>query len=434
MERKGRISCCILTALCALAASCTNVPVERESEVEIVFDSGSMHTRALNPDEERISDVSLLVFDIDGNAEECIWLPDAGGSHTVTLIEGRTYNIRACANFGYQVYADHIDELDEITYHMAYPDEYREGIPMYAVLDGFTAGSSGTLTLGFKRLMAKISLKMDRSRLSEDVMMNVVSARIGNCPKTVQVCGPSRIISHDQCFASGFSRGEFETVPLNESGPDKISGEVSLYMLENMQGDIYPGITEDDEKVFVPEDPRSQICSYVELELEYMSSTHYSLSRNLIYRFYLGADRNNLDVERNCRYSIIVRPEDDGLSGDGWRVDKSGIAETGPVSFAAYPQSYIRGDIGDQIHIWCEFSPPQAPFDVGIEYMEDDKAEGIYDYRIDEDGHGAVLTLTGPGRGLIYMEAGDPVNEAALFVIEVNLPADNARCAIPRSP
>ena len=54
--------------------------------------------------------------------------------------------------------------------------------------------------------------------------------------------------------------------------------------------------------------------------------------------------------------------------------------------------------------------------------MADDKAEGIYDYKIDEDGHGATLTLTGPGRGLIYMEAGDPINEAALFIIEVNLP------------
>jgi hypothetical protein len=54
--------------------------------------------------------------------------------------------------------------------------------------------------------------------------------------------------------------------------------------------------------------------------------------------------------------------------------------------------------------------------------MEDDKAKGIYDYILDEDRHGAVLTLTGPGRGLIYMEAGEPVNDAALFIIEVNQP------------
>jgi hypothetical protein len=54
--------------------------------------------------------------------------------------------------------------------------------------------------------------------------------------------------------------------------------------------------------------------------------------------------------------------------------------------------------------------------------MMDDKEAGIYDYVIDEDGHGATLTFTGPGRGLIYMEAGEPVNEAALWIIEVNQP------------
>ena len=54
--------------------------------------------------------------------------------------------------------------------------------------------------------------------------------------------------------------------------------------------------------------------------------------------------------------------------------------------------------------------------------MIDDRNEGIYDFEIDEDGHGAVLTLTGPGRGLIYMEVGEPVNEAAMWIIEVNLP------------
>lgn len=434
MERKGTISCSLLTAF--LLSGCLPFPVpdDRSAEVAVTFDAGMLRTRAVDPNEDLISDVSLMVFDEDGNAEECIWLPDADSGTTLHLVKGNRYDIRACANFGYQVYADHIDELDEVTYHMAYPDEYREGIPMYARIDGFIAGGTEHLTVCLERLMAKISLKMDRSRLSEDVFMNVRSARICNCPKSVQVYGSSKVSSHDQCFASGFSRNEFETVPLNVSGPDRTSGTVDLYMLENMQGDMVPEISEDQEKVFPSDDPRSKVCSYVELEFEYMSDTKYSLSENLIYRFYLGDGRNNLDVERNCHYTITVRPEDDGLSGDGWRVDKTGIADRGPITFAAYPESYIRGDIGDRIHIWCEFTPTQAPFDVGISYMEDDKAEGIYDYEIDEDGHGAVLTLTGPGTGLIYMEAGDPVNEAALFVIEVNLPEDTGLYATPHGP
>ena len=424
MERKRIISRIILIAATLLNLSCLPVPIPvvKKCETRLIFDAGRMKTKALNPDETLISDVSILVFDADGYAEECRWIPDAGEATTIQLIKGNRYSIRACANFGYKVYADHIDELKEVSYYMAYPDEYREGMPMFASIDDFTAGEDDSIELHFQRLMAKISLKMDRSRLSEDISMTVLSACIGNCPKSVNICGPSKVSSGDQCFAKGFSRGEFETVPLNVSGPDMVSGEVSLYMLENMQGEMNPTIGEDQEKVFPEGDPRRETCSYIELELEYRSATQYSYHKNLIYRFYLGDSRNNLDVERNCHYSIIVRPEDDGLSGDGWRVDKSGIIEEGPVSFASFPSDYIRGDIGDKIHIWCEFSPLGTPFDVGLEYMEDDRSEGIYDYEIDADGHGATLTLTGPGVGLIYMEAGDPINDAALFIIEVNLP------------
>jgi hypothetical protein len=146
-----------------------------------------------------------------------------------------------------------------------------------------------------------------------------------------------------------------------------------------------------------------------------------SLNHPLIYRFYLGDGLNNLDIERNCHYHITISPEDNGLKGDGWRVDKSGIRYTGTPQITQYPDDYIRGDIGDVIHIGCTLYPPDTPFDVGEKYMEDDKAEGIYDYIIDEDGHGVTLTLTGSGTGLIYMEAGEPINDAALFFIEVNL-------------
>ena len=110
--------------MAALATSCTHIIEENTSVVKIFWNSGVMHTRALNPDEQKITDVSILIFDKDGNAEECIWLPDAGESISVSLIRGNTYHIRACANFGYQIYADTIEELNEVTYHLAYPDEY----------------------------------------------------------------------------------------------------------------------------------------------------------------------------------------------------------------------------------------------------------------------------------------------------------------------
>ena len=194
-------------------------------------------------------------------------------------------------------------------------------------------------------------------------------------------------------------------------------------MFENIQGSFSKtDIIQDSEKVFEKDDPRQYSCSYIEILMDYVSPQWKSIEEGLIYRFYLGEDKNNLDVERNCHYRITICPENDGLSEDSWRVDKTHIVPTGPVSFSSWPESYILGDIGDKIHIGCTFTPSYAPFDVGIEYMMEDKARGIYDFDIDPDGHGATLTLTGPGRGLIYMEVGEPVNEAAMWIIEVNLP------------
>lgn len=395
--------------------------LEQTHDVHIRFDSGRMMSRAYDPDEDKITDISLMIFDQTGDAEECIWLPSGERECSARLVMNKEYTFCACANFGYQVYADHIDELEEIRFHMAYPDEYREGIPMYA-FEKVTVTEEPQVTLTLERLMAKISLRMDRSRLSDDVEMNVRSVRIGNCPRSAKVFGQSKVMDEDDCFPTGFVRNDLETAGLNRSKGNGLSTEISLYMLENMQGQMDRHIVSDMDKVFEKEDPRSQTCSYIEMELEYLSYEKYSGPDGLKYRFYLGEDRNSLDVERNCHYHITVTPEDDGLSEDGWRVDKSGLLDMGEPYIKGYPSDYIRGDIGDKVHLWCELMPWNAPLEIDTEVMEEDKAEGIYDYVIDEDGHGVTLTLTGPGRGIVYMEAGDPINEAALFIIEVNLP------------
>lgn len=422
MGGKRKLSDHILTIIATFALySCGNTLETRSHEVLIRFDGGMMTTRAFDPDENLISDISLMIFDESGAAEDCFWLPGGKKECTARLIMDKEYTFCACANFGYQVYADRIEELEEITVHMAYPDEYREGIPMYA-MEKIRITGEPEVDISLKRLMAKISLRMDRSRLSEDVEMNIRSVRIGNCPRMSKVFTDSHVRGTDDCFPAGFTRGALEVSDLNVNESKGLSKEISLYMLENMQGEMERTVMADSDKVFDKNDPMRERCSFIEIEMDYISDKFYSNSKGLIYRFYLGEDKRSLDVERNCHYHITVTPEDDGLSDDGWRVDRSDLTDYGLVSFAGYPSSYIQGDIGDKIHIWCEFSPWNAPFDVGVSYMEDDKAEGIYDYVIDEDGHGAVLTLTGPGTGLIYMEAGDPINDAALFIIEVNLP------------
>lgn len=424
MEGKGKIRGNVLTVITIAllyALGCTKHETAMDKEVTIRVACEGLESKAYDPDENLVTDISLIIFDESGAAEEYLWSKGGNKDFKVRLATGKRYTVCACANFGYRIHADDISELEDLRYHMAYPDEYRNGIPMFAMEEVSLSEDDSEISVNLNRLMAKISLQIDRSRLSEDVSMYIRSVKIGNCPRSTTVFTENKVRNEDDCFPVGFTRRDMETDGLNSVSPDDgLSEEVSLYMLENMQGSI--DISDDSEKVFDEDDSRRKTCSYIELEIEYMSDEFYSTGKGLIYRFYLGEDRNSLDIERNCHYHIIVTPEDDGLSDDGWRVDKKHLNDYGPARFQAYPSDYIVGDIGDRIHIWCEVSPHNAPFDVGIEYMEDDKAEGIYDYIIDEDGHGATLTLTGPGRGLIYMEAGEPVNEAALFIIEVNLP------------
>ena len=412
MDRKGRAKYHILTLCMSIMFSACQADETHMVKCRIMFDPGCTRTKSMDPDESLVTDISLMIFDERGDAEKCIWLQNGQKSIEAELIKGKSYSFRACANFGYQVYADHIDELKEITYHMVYPDEYREGIPMYAEADNVRPADDGYITLPLSRLMSKITLKMDRNRLAEDVEMYVRHVKIVNCPKSVKVFKESAIRSQDQCFTLGFNRNEYETYILNTTGADGTSGELSLYMMENAQGNI-----EDN-------DPQIDLCSYIEMEIDYNSEHLYS-STPLIYRFHIGEGGIDRTVERNCHYRITVCPENNGLSNDGWHVDKEGITYNGPTSLISYPSSYINGNIGEKVHIWCELTPPDTPFDVGMSYMEEDRLNGIYEYEIDEDGHGATLTFTGPGSGLIYMEAGEPIYDAALFIIEVNLPKDS---------
>lgn len=426
MGRKGRIWCAVLIAT---ASGCTEMSETESRDVEIVLEKAVPPTRAADPDEELVSDLAIMIFGSDGTAEEQIRMSAEAlaGKESLRfatrLLKGKTYRIYAWANTGQHLKAGTLDELKDLKVHLAYPDEYRAGIPMAGHIESIRIDDrTSEIRIPLERLMSKISLRIDRGGLSDDTSMNVVYARIGNCPKSAYLFQDNRLTDKDGSFAAGFSRNELECSVLNSNTGNGISGELSLYMLENMQGRFSEGeISDDDSKIFSGNDSRKDVCSYVELGLDYISPVMYSDSRPLIYRFYLGNDRNNLDVERNCHYRITVIPEDDGLSYDSWRVDKSGLKErSGGVFFRMSPSGFIQGNPGDVIHVRCDYHPDVAPFDIGMEELEYDSSRGIYDYVIDEDAKGVRITLKSPGTGILYMSAGEPVNETGMLMIEVN--------------
>ena len=127
MERKGRLRSDILKLAAYTAMICSCSTGSEQARVNIDFHEAAAVVRSQSPDEERISDISLMIFDEYGQAEDCLWLTKGSRTCSTNLVTDKKYTFCACANFGYPVYADHIDELQEITYRAAYPDEYHEG-------------------------------------------------------------------------------------------------------------------------------------------------------------------------------------------------------------------------------------------------------------------------------------------------------------------
>lgn len=421
MERKGRISGWILGLLASvLTVSCNEKEAVEGTEQKVVIRvlCEGYRTRSTGSIDDLITDINIIAFD-GKDAEISEWIQTDGMEEiSLSLVRGRKYTIFAGANIGRRLDIKTLEELDEASIEIVEGKKFENGLPMSAIIKDVDPETDTSIELELRRMAAKISLRLDRSRLSEDVKMEVEAVRIGNYPKYMKLYGTNRIESIYDRYDTGFEYGAEECSLLNTIGRKGISSEISMYLPENMQGEFPYEISSDEEKVLEDDDPLFNTCSYMEIELGYRSTGLVSHDRNLIYRFYLGDGIDNLDVEGNCHYHITIVPEDDGLSGGGWRVDKSGLGPSDPF-LTLHPGSYIEGKVGDKIHVWCEFYPTTAEFDIGKEELEYDRKRGIYDYTVDSDGHGVTLDLKKPGTGIVYMSAGEPINRSEMAIIVV---------------
>ena len=292
----------------------------------LTLQENSVLTRAADPDETRISDYNLFIFNAQGILEERVYVPPRALKLKGGKVQYETRLMRdVAANLGYELPLHTLEEALEFRYHLAYPDEYSQGIPMAARVEGTPAGEDWSIEVPLERLMARLDICIDRRALDRDVQFKVRELRIGGCPSSVRMFGTSYARNRDEVFSGGFVKDGHQTDPLNRDITLGESGTVSLYMLENCQGDLLENVDDERGKVFT-EGHYEEICSYVELRAEYTSNTwHTRPSTRLIYRFYPGDNPNNFDIRRNSIYRITVRPEGSGLTEDSWRVDKSGV-------------------------------------------------------------------------------------------------------------
>jgi len=391
----------------------------------LVLDLGSRTpTRSQQPDDLLVSDINLLVYNGEGLLEERRFL-----SARQLTIEGQTvslktdlltevpYDIFVAANIGYALPALDRDAVESYRFHMAYPDEYSRGMPMAGRMDGFVSHGETSVTIPLVRAMARIDLNLDRTRLDSDVTFQVTSVVVGNGPSSVCLFGDSKAESATQVFAGGFSLEGSQVQALNIDRSPGISGSVSLYLLENLQGDLLE--TEDEREKAFSEGPYARVCSYIEIRGSYHSGSWHSRPGDpLVYRFYLGDGPGNFDIFRNTANRVTVHLEGDGLSEDGWRVDKETLVPE--TRFSLHPAAYNECQPGDDFHLWCEVFPEDVDFEIEpVAWDDDERVHNLYTFDVDPDGHGLTIHTWKGGSAMVYFKAGPPVNRDTLALLVI---------------
>ena len=380
--------------------------------------------RSTPPDEWLVSDINLLIYNEEGLLEERRYYPARSFSATGGAVRLRTsllteaaYDIFIAANIGYALPALGREEVESYRYHMAYPDEYSRGMPMCARLDGFVSHGEPSVTVPLIRAMARIDLRLDRSKLDSDVSFQVTAVTIGNGPSSVCLFGDSRAESASQVFAGGYTLNDRQVQPLNTDQTVGVSKPVSLYLLENLQGDLLD--TEDEREKTFSEGRYPQVCSYLEIKGSYHSDAwHTRPGETVSYRFYLGDGPGNFDIYRNTACEVTVCLEGDGLSEEGWRVDKGELVSE--TSFDLHPAAYNECQPGDDYRIWCDVFPEDTPFEIDpVAWDDDEGVHNLYTYDIDPDGHGITLHTRKGGSALVYFKAGPPVNRDTLALLVI---------------
>ncbi len=301
-------------------------------EVELIFRPEALLTKTINPDETAVSDINLYVFSEDGFLEDYRYLSsrqinknNGEVSVSLLLVRGIKVSLVCCANFGFELGSfSRLSELEAYRFSLAYPDELKEGIPMVGKIEKVWTTEENSIVIPLERMMSKISVSMDRTELDKDVKITVKGVGIGNCPRSAVLIGPSTVRGNSDVFNTGYRKDFSEADNMNVEESPGISKEVSLYMLENMMGDLLDDTVDDSEKLV--ESTLANSCSYIEIDCEYSSDEKNSKAGEYLkYRFYLGGSNGNFDVERNCHYHFVIQPMGDGLGDNSWRIDKTAL-------------------------------------------------------------------------------------------------------------
>ena len=338
--------------LMALAAGCTKehgwLPVRRElTRKAIELSCEPLDTEGDAPAETRsshsassltqVSNANYYLFQ-NGTLVKQEYCPDIASFAVELPSTSAKYNLYLLANVGQVTIpsttqesamgtAVHVDYGSKSNYFSTIESN---GFPMANVIQNFSAASSSRYKL--KRLVHTLYVKMNTDEL-EKTRMTFTGLQIKQAPRDVYpfADGSKATVTMDGDAANLSS----DDIALLNSGET-----VTLYLLENMRGDLIPGNSSWKTKIpsRISSTSERSRASYIEMtaRVETVTATY----DNNVYRAYLGSDAANFDVERSTYFLLNNNFTSDMVHDEDWRADSDSPTITGRLCFADTRYTY----------------------------------------------------------------------------------------------
>ncbi len=291
-------------------------------------DSKSMHGTSVL---RKISNANYYLFE-DGVLVGQKYFDDASDFAVMLPSYSRKYDLYVLANCGRMTVADDLLEVDmaaAVHYdyrtrenYFATIDSY--GFPMSVAVRDFSAYSTDDLQL--RRLVHTLYVSVDTDELNI-TDMTFTSLSVRNAARDVYPFSPAS-------KAMYVMDGDAADLDADEIAVLNDGGQVKLYLLENMRGELFPGNTDWKRKVpglMSASKEEKMKCSYIELTASARTATAYY--EHNVYRAYLGTGASDCNVRRHAYSSINNRFTNEMIVDEEWRVEGDTPVVTETLAF-----------------------------------------------------------------------------------------------------
>lgn len=322
------------------------------------------------------SPVMVRHYDVAGKDKVTFSLPDNSKTYTIYAL-ANFFDGEAAAKAVFMPASGSFSESDMENWEHTF-DSYKDfrnwGFPMAKKLEDYSM--SNIQKISVKVMVAKVELQIED--IPESAEFTNFSMRLVHSAKT---CRPFKegYAARNKDVDVENERNRFDDILTAEDIETlRTGGAVTLYLLENMQGELTPGNT-----VISKKEPREVALEKRDLFTFYEISSDITVDKVLSYedvrfRFALGKNTTtNFDIPRNYALKLHVKFSD-VIYNTGWYVESDDPSFKGRFFFDKSEVGVI-GDITDQIFVM----PDYDNYELG--------------YRIDSsEAAAAGLQVTGP--------------------------------------